>query len=358
MQVAADERVGVIMERSLDTVVAIIGVLKAGAAYLPIDPAYPDERIAFTLTDAGSRVMLTDPGNRERLGGLGVTATAIDIEHAIADASREDRPNLPVSPRHMAYVIYTSGSTGRPKGCMIEHRNVTRLLVNSRLQFDFNERDVWTIFHSFAFDFSVWEMYGALMYGGRAIVVPRVIAQSPTDFLQLLEESGTTVLNQVPSAFQALMDEAVQRRPKLAVRYVIFGGEALKPALLRKWRAFRPETRLINMFGITETTVHVTFKEIGDAEIAAGASNIGGPIPTTTVYMLDRSLRPVPVGIKGEICVGGLGVARGYLNRPELNAERFIADPFAAGERSIAPVIWGAVSPMARSSTSGGAIIR
>ncbi len=329
--VQPDERVGVIVEKSINNVVAILGVLKAGAAYLPIDPNYPDERIAFTVSDAGARIMLTDADNRERLAALGIAARAIDVDDAIVQGTSESRPSLNVSPRHMAYVIYTSGSTGRPKGCMIEHRNVTRLLVNDHLQFDFDENDVWTIFHSFAFDFSVWEMFGALVYGGRCVVVPRVVAQSPTDFLALLESTGTTILCQVPSAFQALMEEAARTRPTLAVRYVIFGGEALKPALLKKWRTYKPDTRLINMFGITETTVHVTFKEIGDEEIAAGVSNIGRPIPTTTVYMLDRQLRPVPVGVRGEICVGGLGVARGYLNRPELNAERFIADPFVQG---------------------------
>ena len=328
--VVADARVGLCLDRSLESAVAILGVLKAGGAYLPIDPAYPDERIEFTLADAGAQLLLTDMASRARLATLAPRLRTLTVAEAVQAGASDAAPPVTVTPRDMAYVIYTSGSTGRPKGCMIEHRNVTRLLVNDRSRFDFNERDVWTVFHSFAFDFSVWELFGALVFGGRAVIVPRTVAQNSAEFLALLESTGTTVLNQVPSAFQPLMEEAVTRGATLAVRYVIFGGEALKPALLRRWRAFRPEARLINMFGITETTVHVTFKEIGEAEIAAAASNIGRPIPTTTLYVLDGALEPVPIGVAGELCVGGLGVARGYLNRPELSAERFVPDPFAS----------------------------
>ncbi len=328
--VITDARVALCLDRSVDTVIAILGVLKAGGAYLPIDPDYPDDRIEFTLEDAGAVFLLTDAGRHARLAKLAPTLRTLTVADAVSAGESDVAPQVVVSPRDMAYVIYTSGSTGRPKGCMIEHRNVTRLLVNDRSEFDFNERDVWTVFHSFAFDFSVWELFGALIFGGRAVVVPREVAQNSAEFLALLERTGTTVLNQVPSAFQPLMEEAVTRNASLKVRYVIFGGEALKPALLRRWRAYRPEARLINMFGITETTVHVTFKVIGEAEIESGVSNIGRPIPTTTLYVLDRSLQPVPIGVAGELCVGGLGVARGYLNRPELNAERFGPDPYAS----------------------------
>lgn len=334
-----DDRIALCLERTPDMVACILGVLKAGAAYLPIDPAYPDDRIEFTVQDAGARLLIVDATNRDRLEVLSGEARILNVHEADnvaphADAAKRNiAPTVEITPDNMAYVIYTSGSTGRPKGVMVEHRNVTRLLYNDRNLFDFNEQDVWTVFHSFSFDFSVWEMYGALMFGGRAVIVPRVVAQSPADFLTLLESSGTTVLNQVPSAFYSLMDQAVARKPNLKVRYVIFGGEALKPALLRPWRNTWPATRLINMFGITETTVHVTFKEIGDAEIDAGLSNIGRPIPTLTTYILDQHMQPVPIGVAGEICVGGLGVARGYLNRPELSAERFVRDPFRAGGR-------------------------
>ena len=333
--VVPDDRIAVCLERSLEMVVAILGVLKAGAAYVPIDPAYPDDRIQYTVLDAGATLVLTEDAQRARLEGLGLGVRLVGVADAVRTGTSDAAPAVVVSPRNMAYVIYTSGSTGRPKGVMVEHRNVTRLLVNDRSMFDFDERDVWTVFHSFSFDFSVWELYGALVFGGRAVIVPRVVAQSPSDFLALLELSGTTVLNQVPSAFYGLMQEAVGRAvpPGLALRYVIFGGEALKPALLREFKARWPAVTLVNMFGITETTVHVTYKAIGNTEIAAGVSNIGRPIPTLTTYLCDERLRLVPVGVMGEICVGGLGVARGYLNRAELTAERFVPDPFGRGER-------------------------
>ena len=335
--VGPDTLVAVCMEKSVDIVATLFGILKAGGAYVPVDPAYPDDRIAFTLGDCGASFVLTDATLAPRMAALGVEPLlAADGWASGADAS-DDAPLPSARASNLCYVIYTSGSTGRPKGVLIEHRNVVRLLFNDRFQFGLGASDVWTVFHSFSFDFSVWEMYGALLYGGRVIVVPKETAQQPAEYLDLLEREGVTVLNQVPSAFYGLMQEELsrpERKPGLAaLRYVIFGGEALQPALLDTFHRRYPGARLINMFGITETTVHVTFKEIGDAEIADGASNIGGPIPTLTTYVLDRHLALVPVGVTGEICVGGAGVARGYLNRPELTAERFVDHPFRAGER-------------------------
>jgi amino acid adenylation domain-containing protein len=341
--VVPDTLVGVCLEKSVDTVATLLGILKAGGAYLPLDPSYPDDRLAFILEDSGAKLVVTEADLVERLtGGIRSRIPGRELDVIVgaeqwsdgADA-RDDAPPPSASPSSLCYVIYTSGSTGRPKGALIEHRNVVRLLFNDRFQFQFSERDVWTVFHSFSFDFSVWEMYGALLYGGRLVVVPRRVAQDPRAFLTLLAAEGVTVLNQVPSAFYGLMrEELSQPTPSLSVlRYVIFGGEALQPALLREWKERYPSTTLINMFGITETTVHVTFKEIGVSEIENGASNIGGPIPTLTLYVLDDHLQPVPVGVTGELCVGGAGVARGYLARPELTAERFVQNPFRPGER-------------------------
>jgi amino acid adenylation domain-containing protein len=326
--------VAVCMEKSADVVVALLGVLKAGGAYVPMDPSYPDDRIAFMLEDSKASIVLTDQESQPRLSVHGAETMIAAEAWADAADARDDEPPATAVSGNLCYVIYTSGSTGRPKGVLIEHGNVVRLLSNSRFQFQFDEHDVWTLFHSFSFDFSVWEMYGALLYGGRLVVVPKHVAQDSLAYLMLLEEQGVTVLNQVPSAFYALMQED-RGRPasSLALRYVIFGGEALQPALLGDWKKRYPTAKLINMFGITETTVHVTFKEIDTPEIESGASNIGRPIPTLTAYVLDAQLQLVPVGVTGEVCVGGAGVARGYLNRPELTAERFVAHPFRAGER-------------------------
>jgi amino acid adenylation domain-containing protein len=239
------------------------------------------------------------------------------------------RPALPLSPQNLAYVIYTSGTTGQPKGVLVQHYNVVRLFMTDRPLFDFSESDVWTMFHSYSFDFSVWEMYGALLYGGRLVLVPKVVAQDAAAYLQLLSREQVTVLNQTPSAFYNLSEEAVATDDQpLHLRYVIFGGEALSPGRLKAWNAKYPAIQLINMYGITETTVHVTYKEITSTEIENNISNIGKPIPTLSCYILDPFSNLLPVGVPGELYIGGGGVARGYLNRPELTAARFLLNPF------------------------------
>jgi amino acid adenylation domain-containing protein/non-ribosomal peptide synthase protein (TIGR01720 family) len=231
-----------------------------------------------------------------------------------------------------AYVIYTSGSTGAPKGVVVTHRNVTRLFAATSDRFDFGPDDTWTLFHSYAFDFSVWELWGALLHGGRLVIVPQATARSPWDFLDLLVSERVTVLNQTPSAFTQLA-EAEADRPdlgdRLALRYVIFGGEALEPWRLTSWYARHADDapRLVNMYGITETTVHVTHTPVGAYAPAATGSVIGSPLPDLRVRVLDAALRPVPPGIPGEMYVAGAGVALGYLNRAALTAARFVADP-------------------------------
>lgn len=323
--------IGIMMDRSEKMITGILAILKAGGAYVPVDPEYPAERIDHMLADSNVKVLLTE--SRVKANGK-VSCPVIDVDsesESIASSSGS-APKRVNDPSDIAYIIYTSGSTGLPKGTMVEHRNVVQLLFNDRFQFDFTENDVWTVFHSFCFDFSVWEMYGALLRGGKVVVVSKETAQDPAAFLRLLEKEKVTVLNQIPSLFNNLSAEAVKDEAgSLSIRYVIFGGEALKPYTLKDWHAKYPATKLINMYGITETTVHVTYKEIGPHEIAQGASNIGKPLPTLSCLIMDKSLNAVPNGIAGEICVGGAGVSRGYLNRAELTAQRFIPDPFIAG---------------------------
>ncbi|HLP46686.1 MAG TPA: amino acid adenylation domain-containing protein, partial [Candidatus Kapabacteria bacterium] len=228
-----------------------------------------------------------------------------------------------------AYVIFTSGTTGKPKGVLVEHRNLISLMKAGSDLFGYNCRDVWSMFHSFCFDFSVWEMYGALLYGGRLIVIPKMIVRDPGQFLHVLLNQKVTILNQTPSAFYNLIDEALKNQSnRLCLRYIIFGGEALKPARLKGWREKYPGIKLVNMFGITETCVHVTYKEIGEREIEGDISNIGKPIPTLNTYIMSRHQKLMPPGTSGELYVGGEGVARGYLNRPELTAEKFQVNRF------------------------------
>ncbi len=235
------------------------------------------------------------------------------------------------------FVLYTSGSTGKPKGVVVTHGNLAALLHGTTAIFDFSARDVWTMFHSAAFDFSVWEIFGALTSGARLVIVPTATAQSPEAFLRLLHEQAVTVLNQTPSAFVALSDWEREAALSLSLRYVIFGGEALRLEALSPWIARHGDSRpaLINMFGITETTVHVTVRRITrrDVEEARGRSLIGFPIPGWTISLRNPDGGATPPGLVGEILVGGAGVARGYLKRPELDAERFIAISGRTGER-------------------------
>ncbi|GAB2834987.1 hypothetical protein GCM10022221_37400 [Actinocorallia aurea] len=307
---AGPERfVAVSLPRSADLVAAVLGVLKSGAAYVPIDPDYPAERIAYTVADSAP-VLTVD-------------------QSVLADAEGfpDTDPGIAVDPRYPAYVIYTSGSTGLPKGVVVPHGNVLRLMSETEQWFSFGPDDVWTLFHSTAFDFSVWELWGALLYGGRLVVVPYAVSRSPEEFLGLLDRERVTVLNQTPSAFYQLM-ASDDGRP-LPLRYVVFGGEALELKRLADWYAHGRDALLVNMYGITETTVHVSYAALDPLTCAtAPGSVIGVGIPDLRTYVLDARLRPVPPGVVGELYVAGPGLARGYLNRPALSAERFVADPY------------------------------
>jgi amino acid adenylation domain-containing protein len=322
--------VGICLQRSPEMLVALLATLKAGGAYVPLDPAYPAARLEFLLRDSGARVLLT---RRELLPDLpehGALVVCLGDEEAAGAAC----PTLPdVAPENAAYVIYTSGSTGQPKGVVVTHANVSRLLAATHDWFGFGPPDVWTLFHSFAFDFSVWEIWGALAFGGRLVVVPYLVSRSPEAFYRLLVDEGVTVLSQTPSAFHQLqaVEESQGGAAGLALRTVVFGGEALDPLALRPWieRHGDERPRLINMYGITETTVHVTYRPVSAADLVRGAGSwIGGPIPDLRVYVLDASFQPAPPAVSGELSVGGAGLARGYLRRPELTAERFVPDPY------------------------------
>nr|NIM17869.1 amino acid adenylation domain-containing protein [Candidatus Aminicenantes bacterium]NIM84481.1 amino acid adenylation domain-containing protein [Candidatus Aminicenantes bacterium]NIN24002.1 amino acid adenylation domain-containing protein [Candidatus Aminicenantes bacterium]NIN47716.1 amino acid adenylation domain-containing protein [Candidatus Aminicenantes bacterium]NIN90646.1 amino acid adenylation domain-containing protein [Candidatus Aminicenantes bacterium] len=326
--VLADSIVAIMMDRSIDMIIGIIGILKARGAYLPIDPDYPHDRIDYMLKDSNAWVLVSE------LSEVSKVSEETEIVR-LSELSEEHPTHLtyPTHPTHLCYIIYTSGTTGRPKGVMVEHRNVVSLFFNNGFQFDFNSMDVWTMFHSHCFDFSVWEIFGALLYGGKLIVVPKMVAMDTEQYVSMVRQYGVTVLNQTPSAFYRFIDvEVNQEKQDLPVRYVIFGGEALSPGKLKEWRERYPQTRLINMFGITETTVHVTYKEITGREIEENLSHIGKPIPTLTSYVMDIHQRLLPVGVYGELYVGGAGVSRGYLNQPQLTAERFPENPHRLGE--------------------------
>ncbi|WP_369392750.1 amino acid adenylation domain-containing protein [Streptomyces sp. CG1] len=329
--------VAVALPRSVDLVVALLAVLKAGGAYVPVDPGYPADRIAYMLGDAAPTVLLTTGETAAVLPASDRPVLLLEDvvwqEQAAGDLSDAERL-APLSGASPAYVIYTSGSTGRPKGVAVPHRNVVRLMRETEYWFGFGPEDTWTLFHSYAFDFSVWELWGPLLYGGRLVVVSYEVSRSPRDFLALLAEEQVTVLNQTPSAFYQLMQadsDAPEIGARLSLRYVIFGGEALDLGRLEAWYSRHADDAptLVNMYGITETTVHVTYKSL-DRESAQCNSNslIGVTIPDLKAYVLDSGMKLVPPGAAGELYVAGAGLARGYLNRAGLTAERFVADPF------------------------------
>jgi amino acid adenylation domain-containing protein len=380
--VRPDVFVGLFADRSIDAIVGMIAILKAGGAYVPIDAAYPPERIAFVIDDARMPVLVTTRALQGRVTGRAATVVLLDdddpdtaaaapagISRRASTATAQEAATTTaamaraatvataataaigatsatsatvgtslvasgVGPDHVAYVIYTSGSTGRPKGVMVTHRNATRLFTSTASLFDFDRTDVWTVCHSIAFDFSVWEIWGALLYGGRMVLVPTTVTRSPDAMLDLIEREQVTVLNQTPSAFTALVDADARRAPRSrSLRHVIFGGEALDLQGLRPWvdRYGDERPRLVNMYGITETTVHVTYRRLRAADLDRPGSVIGVPLPDLKVHLLDRCGAPVPIGVPGELYVGGAGVARGYWARPDLTEARFVRDPFGDG---------------------------
>jgi amino acid adenylation domain-containing protein len=338
--------VPLLAERSPELVAGILGILKAGGGYVPVDPSYPAERMAWILDDsqAGAGGVLVAQGG---LAAAAMAAAAgrfqvLDLGAEGGRGSADDLGDLGdledgAGSGDLAYVIYTSGSTGKPKGVMVTHASVVRLMRATAGLVGFAPGDVWTLFHSCAFDFSVWEIWGALLHGGRLVVVPWEVSRTPEAFHELLAAEQVTVLNQTPSAFAQLARvdaEAARHGAAAALRLVVFGGEALQPSHLAGWfdRHGDGRPRLVNMYGITETTVHVTWRPLRAADARRGSaagSPIGAPIPDLAVHLLDPDLNLVPAGVPGEIHVGGAGLAWGYLHRPELTAERFVPDPFA-----------------------------
>jgi amino acid adenylation domain-containing protein len=329
--VGVESRVGLCAERSAELMVGILAILKAGGAYVPLDPSYPIERLAYMAEDSAIRVVLAQAHLLDRVPVDGLSIVA--LEEDLSDESGDDL-GVVLDPENLAYVIYTSGSTGRPKGVGVTHANVLRLFSSTEKWFSFGERDVWTLFHSYAFDFSVWEMWGALLHGGRLVVVPWDVSRDPGAFRELLSRERVTALSQTPSAFRALA-QADERaaEPLDALRFVVFGGEALQFESLRGWldRYGPARPRLVNMYGITETTVHVTYHAVTGKDLRKPGlgSAVGVPIPDLRTFVLDAAGQPLPVGVPGELCVGGAGPARGYLGRPALTAERFVPDAFS-----------------------------
>ncbi len=327
--------VAIVLHRSELMIIAALAVLMTGAGYVPIDPDYPNERIDYMISDSGAVDVLYDAG----CVGVQKGVQLPDVWDLVVNCKSPDVvPRR--SPSGIMYVIYTSGSTGRPKGVMIEHRNVVNLLKNDSSVFEFKDSDVWIMAHSFCFDFSIWEIFGALLTGAKLIIPDWNSVRAVDVFCRLVRDERVTILNQTPGAFYHFADEFIRSQNEFssgALRYIIFGGEKLAPALLRTWvESCSPDkVPLVNMYGITETTVHVTWYFVRESDVFSEfqVSKIGKPIPGMRIYVLDQNKCLLPRRVRGEIYVGGNGVSRGYINNEVLSSECFIANPFRAGEK-------------------------
>ncbi|MDE9467184.1 non-ribosomal peptide synthetase [Xenorhabdus bovienii] len=330
--------VALYLDRNLDMVVSILAVLKAGGAYVPVSPEYPAERVRFILQDSQSSCVLTQ---KKYLPILTTPSSQTGVEQSalIVVDDRTDTENLPTENQPvtgtacaLAYVIYTSGTTGQPKGVLQTHHNVIRLLTSTDIDYKFNQYDTWVLYHSYTFDISVWELWGALLHGGCLVIPTSECTKDFDQFSRLCYTQNVTVLNQTPGAFYAFIDASLHRRAAYPhLRYVILGGDRLNLVQLQPWWNHYGDQSptLINMYGITETTVHTTYKKLTQGDITT-TSCIGRPLHDMSAYVLDHTGQRLPIGAPGELYIGGAGLARGYLNRPELTAERFIENPFAS----------------------------
>lgn len=321
--VKRDHLVGLCLECTCDLIIGILGILKAGGAYVPLDPAHPQERRKQIAQLSTMDIVVADDTTAPNFEDLTVVniAAAVSVPSTLIEReSRDDETSL-------AYVIFTSGSSGQPKGVMVEHRNIVHLFTATHDIFGFNPIDVWCKFHSVAFDFSAWEIWGALLFGGRLVLVSNQTARDPQDFHDLLTREKVTVLNQTPSSFRNLITVDMTRPcDELSLRYVVLGGERLDVPTLTPWitRHGLGSPRLINMYGITETTVHATWKFLEPSDLMTQEfSPIGMPIPGMKIEIVDTNGQTVPRGQHGLIYVHGTGLARGYLGRPDLTHERF-----------------------------------
>ncbi|BCN02235.1 hypothetical protein RPSA_47710 (plasmid) [Ralstonia solanacearum] len=320
--VAPDARVGLCVERGLPMVIGVLGILKAGGSYVPLDPSYPRDRLAYMLEDSAPVAVVAQSGTRDRLGDRPVAV--VDLDEASWQTEPSHRPEVAgLSSHHAAYVIYTSGSTGRPKGVTVEHRQVVNLLESMRGLLAMTEADRWLAVTTLGFDIAGLELYLPLISGAVVVVLDREASRNAQSLSAALEGSGATVMQATPSTWRLLLESGWSGRPGLKA---LCGGEALPGELAGRLRT--RVGRLWNVYGPTETTIWSSAREVDATDAGQGVVPIGRPIANTQIYVLDAYRQLVPLGVTGEIYIGGAGVARGYLNRPELTAERFVENPF------------------------------
>jgi amino acid adenylation domain-containing protein len=301
-------------------VVSIWAVIKCGATYVPIAPDTPAARIRHVVQDAGCKWLISHapvPGDLDRWLDVSrvKTLAASAPSGNPPDGSGADTP---------LYIIYTSGSTGEPKGTLIRQRHLLSLLFHEAFPFDFTDQDVWSLLHSFSFDFSVWELFCPLLKGARVVVASEEERKDPRAMAELVVSNGVTVLNVVPTVFYNLYPHLLSAGQNGRLHTVMLAGEALNPALLREWYAHNPSCRLYNAYGLTEATIHVTCHRVTAEDVRSGISNIGSALPNAKLYVVDRRRNLSPWYVPGELAVAGAGLAEGYLHRPALSAQKFV----------------------------------
>jgi amino acid adenylation domain-containing protein len=328
--VQPDERVGICVERSFDMIVGLLAILKAGGAYVPLDPTYPTERLQYMLEDSAPILLLTQEHLQGLFGGIRDTVRVLDLSDAAPAWSSQpetnpDRNSVGLTSKHLAYVIYTSGSTGQPKGVMVPHRAINRLVLNNGYaKFEASDRIAFA--SNPAFDATTMEVWAPLLNGGCVVVIDQSVLLEPVRFGQTLKRHAVNILWLTVGLFNQYADAL--REEFSTLRYLIVGGDALDPRVIARVLDGNPPQHLLNGYGPTETTTFATTHEVTVVLEKARSIPIGRPIANTRIYVLDKWGEPVPMGVVGELYIGGAGVARGYLKRPELTAERFAADPF------------------------------
>ena len=324
----AESRVGVCMERSVDLLVALLGVLKAGAAYVPLDPGYPSQRLSFLIEDSGMSLLLTESGLRHLLTGESLSTICLDTGWPAIARQSVLNPGAAASPDNLCYVIYTSGSTGLPKGVMVTHRGLLNYLTWCRQAYPLDGGEGAPVSSSIAFDLTVTGLFGPLTAGRCVALMGEGLAgESLTGAVRA--RRGYSLIKITPAHLKLLAGQLTPEEARGAARALVIGGENLLPEHISFWQEHAPDTALINEYGPTETVVGCCVYQVPPGTGYSGAVPIGRPIINTQLYVLDTHLRPVPQGVRGELFIGGAGVARGYLNRPDLTAECFLPDPFS-----------------------------